>query len=121
MKSSKDGFTLVELLICLAIVAGVLLYLLMIRGESLKRAFHARQTYQASAKLGEILSRLSAGSAPPPPEEGAVTWRIDKEPLPDSNDLVKVTVILTCATPKGTETLKAQTIVEEKENGEGRE
>jgi len=109
----RRAFTLVELLVALAIISGVLLYLLMIRSESFKRSADAAATMEAAAKLEELLSTAAATRSIEETESttGKLQYKLQGEDVADVEALKKAVVSVTFPAGEGTQTLTAQTII----------
>ena len=75
--SAQDGFTLIEALVALAIVALVVTTCLMFRTGSLVDANEARNWRVARELASEILSELRAGAREEPPD-----YEMNREPIP---------------------------------------
>jgi prepilin-type N-terminal cleavage/methylation domain-containing protein len=81
-KTEESGFTLIEALVALAIVALVVTPCLMFRTGSLVDASEARNWRVARELAQEILSELRAGAREEPPD-----FQMDREPIPKMKDV----------------------------------
>ena len=78
----ESGFTLMEALLALAIVALVVTTCLMIRTNSLIDASEARNWRVAREAAQEILSKLSAGAQEEPPD-----YQMGRQPIPSMKEV----------------------------------
>jgi len=98
MRSVKRGFTLIEVIVALAICSGALLMLASVSNESLRRSVHARQQAMLNEACRNRLAEYACGADPD--REGEFSdlpgWRwqvqIEAVPMDDISGLERVTL-----------------------------
>jgi prepilin-type N-terminal cleavage/methylation domain-containing protein len=78
--SDKQGFTLVEVVVALAIIATSLLLLLTAIRQGLSRLESCRSEFQSCLSAQTVVSTFSGGISPPSGEEDWVA--VESEPRP---------------------------------------
>ena len=80
LSSYKQGFTLVEVVVALAIIATSLLLLLTAIRQGLSHLEFCRSEFQSCLSMRTVVSAFSGGISPPPEEENWVSE--ESEPRP---------------------------------------
>jgi general secretion pathway protein I len=84
-RRSETGFTLIEMLVALAIVALSMAVLLRVISDNLERARRARDELAAMSLVQSLLARSSTGVPQPGVSTGrfgnGFFWRLETEPL----------------------------------------
>jgi general secretion pathway protein I len=80
-RTGQSGFTLVEMLVALAIVGLSTAVLFKVISDNLDRAHHAQDEAAAAAIAQSLLAQSQSGPPQPAPgRAGAFAWKLDVQP-----------------------------------------
>jgi len=89
-RPTEAGFTLIEMLVALAIVGLSMMVLLRIMSDNLERARRARDEAAAMSLVQSLLAQSSAGTPQPGVSTGRFSsgffWRLQTEPLGSASE-----------------------------------